>query len=152
KPSIDLRYAEQHIVAHTQQAIEAHVIEQPNDIFTHLTSQTNFVIIDEIQFFDRSIISTFKEIFKRNIGVIASGLFHDYKHEPFTIMPELKNLSEQQAELTGDCFVCGKTGTHTFRKSTNNKEIVLVGGAEFYECRCQQCHTIDTKTQLTDVF
>ena len=157
KNPIDVRYGkdEKYIVSHSGQTMEATLIQNPEEIFEHISAYEKetgedvyAVAIDEIQFFEQEILEVLELLANRGIRVIVSGLDKDFRGEPFGIMPQLLTKAEEVTKLTSICSQCGASATRTQRlvngvPAKYDDPIVLVGAVESYEPRCRHCHEID---------
>ena len=147
KPSIDNRYSFSEIASHSDKRCEAININKPIEIYDHLTDDVQAVVIDEVQFFDESMIDIVSNLASRGLRVICGGLDTDFKGEPFGIMPTLLAIAEKVTKLTAICVVCGEEATKTQRiidghEAYADDPIVLVGAKESYEARCRKCHKV----------
>lgn len=147
KPSIDNRYYKDKVTSHNQNTLEAIVINKPEEIYKYLKSDTYAVGIDEIQFFDRSIIKVVEDLANKNILVIGAGLDLDFKAEPFGVMPELLARAESVSKLTAICQVCGNPAGRTQRlingkPAKKTDPTILIGALDSYEARCRHCHIL----------
>lgn len=150
KPAIDDRYDKTAIASHNGAKYEAYAIKNAHSILEIVKSDTQVVAIDEIQFFDMSIVSICEELADRGIRVIAAGLDLDFKGEPFGPMPELLARAEFVTKLTAVCTICGCAATRTQRlidgKPANYDDpIIQVGAKENYEARCRKHHIVPNK-------
>lgn len=144
KPSIDTRYSKDSIANHKGDKRKANICDTTADVFKIITQtkeKVRNIFIDEIQFFEGSIIDIIGICLRRKINVICASLNMNHKNEPFPFkdkdrdMGYLLAISDTIISLTGICNVCGEEATKTFRKQENTKDIV-VGGADLYEARC----------------
>lgn len=142
KPSLDNRYDSNHIVTHEGQKIKAHVVERSEEILK-ITDYKEVVFIDEIQFFNSSILNTIVELRKRKVQIIGAGLEYDYMGNHFGEMKALSELATSLSRLTGECNLCHGIGTRTYRKNKNNLDTVLVGSNDIYELRCESCYHLE---------
>jgi len=145
KSSLDNRYGAVTINSHSKQAVEAIAVEKPSDILAHLGQDTQVIAIDEVQFFDESIVSVCRQLVEKGIRVIVAGLDLDFRGEPFASMPTLLALAEQIDKLHAICAICGKEASHSQRliggsPAPYDAPIILVGADESYEARCRDCH------------
>ena len=150
KPAIDDRYDKTAIASHNGAKYEAYAIKNAHSILEIVKPDTQVVAIDEIQFFDMSIVSICEELADRGIRVIAAGLDLDFKGEPFGPMPELLARAEFVTKLTAVCTICGCAATRTQRlidgKPANYDDpIIQVGAKENYEARCRKHHIVPNK-------
>lgn len=137
KPAIDDRYSDTNVVSHSSLEIQATPVEDAIDILKNLYDSTRIVAIDEIQFFDHSIIKIVKKLARRGVRVICAGLDQDYRGNSFGPMPELLAVADDVRKVQAICTVCGSSASKTFRKPSENTDQVLVGESDLYEARCR---------------
>ena len=89
KPAIDTRYDETDVVSHNSRSVKSIPVKKSEDIFKKLDDETRLVAIDEVQFFDDSIVEVAIRLAKRGLRFICAGLDLDYRGAPFGPMPEL---------------------------------------------------------------
>lgn len=153
KPAIDDRYDKTAIASHDGAKYEAYAIKNAQSILELVKQDTQVVAIDEIQFFDMSIVKICEELADRGIRVIAAGLDLDFKGEPFGPMPELLARAEFVTKLSAVCTVCGCAATRTQRlidgkPADFNDPIIKVGAKENYEARCRKHHIVPNKPKF----
>ncbi len=150
KPKIDNRYSEKSIVSHSGTKVPCIVVDNAKDILKYITTETDVIAIDEVQFFDKDIIDVCEYLADRGVRVMVAGLDKDFRSEPFGVMPELLTRAEFVTKLTAVCAKCGAPATRT-QRLVNGKPasfedpIVMVGANEQYEPRCRHCHEILNK-------
>ncbi|MBQ9124093.1 MAG: thymidine kinase [Acholeplasmatales bacterium] len=147
KPAIDTRYSKNEIVSHNKKALKAISISHGSDIKRHLKKDTQAVVIDELQFFDDSLLKYVKELADQGYRVICAGLDTDFRGEPFGVVGPILAISEQVTKLTAICCCCGAEATKTQRiiegqPAYYDDPTILVGEKENYEARCRCCHTV----------
>lgn len=149
KPSIDNRYKEDEVVSHNQKSMKAINIDinKPEDIKNYVTDDLDAIVVDEVQFFDKSIIPLLTDYADKGLRVICAGLDQDFRGEPFGIMPEILALAEHVTKLTAICMCCGKEATRTQRLINHepayyDDPIIMVAASEKYEARCRKCHVV----------
>lgn len=155
KHASDMRYDLTKVSSHNKNMIEAIPVNTPENIIKcvrhyELTGEVHVVAIDEVQFFDESIVSVIKQLTFEGKRVIVAGLDQDFRGEPFTFMGYLMAIADYVDKLHAICVVCGKEASRTQRiidgKPANiNEPIVLVGSEENYEARCSKCHELNIK-------
>lgn len=153
KPAIDDRYDKTAIASHDGAKYEAYAIKNAQSILELVKQDTQVVAIDEIQFFDMSIVKICEELADRGIRVIAAGLDLDFKGEPFGPMPDLLARAEFVTKLSAVCTVCGCAATRTQRlidgkPADFNDPIIKVGAKENYEARCRKHHIVPNKPKF----
>ncbi|MCF7919173.1 MAG: thymidine kinase [Candidatus Cloacimonetes bacterium] len=141
KPRIDDRYDSDHIVSHNMMKAASIKISRAEEIREHIQADTEVVAIDEVQFFDDSIISVCCQLADEGKRVIVAGLDQDYRGKPFGPMPQLLALAEYVTKNLAICVKCGNPANRTQRLS-REKDTVVVGAEDKYEARCRNCHKI----------
>ncbi len=144
KPRIDDRFDASDIVSHAGIRMRAVPVSSVGEL-TARARGFNVVGIDEVQFFEPSIVAAALELADRGARVIAAGLDRDFRRLPFGPMPELLAHAEFVDKLQAVCHRCGGPATTTQRlvdgrPAPYSGETVLVGAAEQYEARCRGCH------------
>jgi len=140
KPRIDNRYSANQIVSHNTQSLESIVIDKADEIAA-LAKDAQVVGIDEVQFFDMSVVAVCNKLADDGKRVIVAGLDQDYRGLPFEPMPQLLSVAEYITKTLAICVVCGNPADRTQRKIANADRVV-VGAADSYEARCRKCHYI----------
>ena len=143
KPKTDDRYSKEYIVSHNQRKIKCIIIDKPIDIIT-ITKDIEVVGIDEIQFFDNSIVNICIELANNGKRVIACGLDKDYAAKPFGPIPLLLAESEYVTKLSSICIQCGDLGSFS-KRITKEKNQVVLGESDKYEATCRRCYYKEEK-------
>ncbi|HHY78996.1 MAG TPA: thymidine kinase [Thermoanaerobacter sp.] len=147
KPAIDDRYSIDKVVSHNGTNINAISVVKASEIIELLEEDTEVIAIDEIQFFDHSIVDVVREIADLGKRVICAGLDMDFRGEPFGPTPDIMAIAESVDKLTAICVKCGNPATRTQRlingkPAKYDDPIILVGAHETYEARCRKCHEV----------
>jgi len=147
KPSLDARYAVEHVASHNGLRAEAVPVDTSADIAALIRPDTTVVAIDEAQFFDASLVLLCEELADRGLRVIVAGLDMDFRGEPFGPVPELLARAEEVTKLRAICVRCGAPASRTQRlidgqPAAYDDPVILVGAAEAYEARCRHCHEV----------
>lgn len=146
KPVIDNRYSKDHVTSHDAAKLISHPIEKSWQILENLEDNTRVVGIDEVQFFDESIVEVCQKLANRGIRVVVAGLDMDFLGQPFEPVPKLLALAEYVTKLHAICVACGAAASRTQRIIFNNDRIA-VGSKDMYEARCRFCHDIHATDQ-----
>ena len=147
KPEIDNRYSKEDVVSHSGAKVDAVSIKDSTQLLGLLDADTQVVAIDEVQFFDKGIISVITTLADNNKRVICAGLDMDFRGKPFGPIPALLAVAEFVDKIQAICVVCGNPATRT-QRLINGKPakyedpIVLIGATESYEARCRKCHIV----------
>lgn len=137
KPTIDVRYSEDHIVSHNQQKIMSQTVKSAEEILT-LAQDAQVIGIDEAQFFDSSLVEVCKKLADAGKRVIVAGLDKDYRGLPFEPIPQLLCEAEYITKTLAICVKCGNPANYT-QRITKSSERVLLGATDIYEARCRAC-------------
>ena len=140
KHGLDQRYTDGHVEAHSAMKLPAISVATPNELLLKIEPGVQVVGIDEVQFFDASIVSVVTQLADQGIRVIVAGLDMDYRAQPFGPMPELLARAEEVAKVRAICVICGAPASRSHRLSGEGP-VVEVGAAEVYEARCRTCDT-----------
>jgi len=97
--------------------------------------------IDEVHFFDESIVDLCDQLADEGVRVIVAGLDLDFSDEPFEPMKRLLAKAERVDKLSAICMVCGAPATKNFLKAqkVSDPKAPIIGGSELYEARCRKC-------------
>ena len=138
KPKLDNRYSESSIVSHDKDEVEAFGVERPEEILD-LFHHADVVAIDEVQFFDDSIVEVCQIIANQGKSIILAGLDLDYKANSFGAMPQLLTLADEVIKLNSVCTFCSGKARFSHRISPDNGVVVL-GEKDKYVPLCRSCY------------
>ena len=138
KPALDTRYADDHIVSHSEMRIESCAVPSSGALLDEVAPDTEVVGIDEGQFFDAELPVVCSTLADQGKRVIVAGLDQDYLGKPFEPIPQLLAIAEYITKTLAICMVCGAPANHTQRLVASS-ERVLVGAQGTYEARCRRC-------------
>lgn len=138
KPRVDNRYDAVKVVSHEGANADAMPVGSAEELASCVSSDTAVVGIDEIQFFDASIVQVVDKLATAGIRVIVAGLDQDYRGLPFGPMPELMAIAEYVTKLHAICASCGGQASRSQRLVASEGQL-FVGGAAAYEARCRMC-------------
>ncbi len=142
KPRIEVRYSEDEVVSHDDNAILSTPVDSSANILL-LASEVEVVGIDEAQFFDDGLVEVCNTLANRGVRVVVAGLDMDFRGMPFGPMPGLMAIAEYVSKVHAICVRCGDLAHYTHRLSTSEKLIVL-GETEEYEPLCRACYNKDS--------
>ncbi len=162
KPRIDDRYSHSDVFSHDGIRGTAHPVDTAREMLSMLAFAPRLpdvVAIDEAQFFDRGITDACLWLIDRGVTVVVAGLDRNFRGEPFGSMPELLAVADEVSKLKAVCMQCKDPRvTATLpqrlidgRPATYDSAEVMVGGAEYYEARCADCHEIPGKPDFGSV-
>ena len=138
KPGLDTRYAEDHIVSHSEMRIPSCAVRNARELLDRVAPETEVVGIDEGQFFDTDLPMVCDTLADQGKRVIVAGLDKDYLGKPFEPMPQLLAIAEYITKTLAICMVCGNPANHT-QRLVASEDRVLLGTQGTYEARCRRC-------------
>ena len=138
KPAIDVRYAHDQIVSHSEMRHESSMVETAAELLAKVEPGTEVVGIDEGQFFDNDLVTVANELADRGMRVIIAGLDQDYTGKPFEPMPQLLAIAEYITKTHAICMRCGQPANYS-QRTFESEERVAVGAGGMYEARCRRC-------------
>jgi thymidine kinase len=145
KPKVDDRYDAVKVVTHEGANADAHPVATAEELVASVATDTAVVGIDEVQFFDASIVKAVEGLADRGVRVIAAGLDQDYEGNPFGPVPALMAIAEYVTKLHAVCARCGAEACRSQRLVATEGQL-FVGGAAAYEARCRACFVAEAVT------
>ncbi len=137
KPVIDNRYSSEEVVTHRGERIPAMAVDNASDILNNWKNQ-KVVGIDEVQFFDDTLVDVCVELARKGVRVICAGLDMDFAGQPFGAMPKLLAVAEYVTKVHAICVSCGALAQFSHRL-VGEKNQVLLGEKHHYEPLCRKC-------------
>jgi thymidine kinase len=138
KPRVDDRYDAVKVVSHEGANADAMPVGSADELLACVPLAVAVVGIDEVQFFDETILGVAEQLADRGIRVIVAGLDQDYRGKPFGPMPMLMAVAEYVTKLHAVCVACGGRACRSQRLVASEGQL-FVGGAAAYEARCRRC-------------
>jgi thymidine kinase len=138
KPSLDKRYSDTKIVSHDEKSINSTPVDNPSAILL-LSGGVDVIGIDEVQFFDNSIVDVCNRLADDGQRILIAGLDMDFMGNPFGPMPALLSIAEYITKVHAICMRCGNLAQYSFRKS-EEEQVVLLGEKNLYEPLCRSCY------------
>ena len=131
KPAVDTRYHKDEVVSHDSNSILSRPVHTARAIL-ELSEDVSVVGIDEAQFFDDEIVTVCNDLANKGVRVVVAGLDMDFKGNPFGPMPALMATAEYVTKVHAICTRTGNLAHYSFRKSNDDKLVVL-GETDEYE-------------------
>jgi thymidine kinase len=138
KPAIDNRFDLKRVISRDNRGLDAIAVGNTTELRASLMFGVKVVGIDEVQFFDDSIIDICMELADAGVRVIAAGLDQDYLRRPFGPMPKLLAVAEYVSKMHAVCVRCGGLAHYTQRVAGGDSQIEI--GDNTYEARCRVCY------------
>ena len=136
---LDTRYGLGSIISHNQNKVDALCVKHSSEILSLVEKDTQVVAIDEINFFDKEIVSVCEKLANAGKRVIVAGLDTDYRADPFEVTAALLAKAEYVTKNLAVCTKCGNPASFTQRMTKDTKRIV-VGTTDAYQARCRRCY------------
>ena len=137
KPAMDNRFDLKRIISRDNRGLDAIAVTNTSELRSNIVLGVKVVGIDEVQFFDESIVEVCMEMADAGVRVITAGLDQDYLRRPFGPMPALLAVAEYVSKMHAVCVRCGGPAHYSQRVSGGNSQIEV--GDISYEARCRQC-------------
>ena len=122
KPTKDTRYSNGFIESRTKDKIPATIVKSAQGILTNLNPKVDLIIIDEGNFFDRSLIRVVNTLLKSDKKILLAGLDLDFRGNTFNPMGDLEALADEVDKRHAFCQYedelrqsCGAIATRTQR-------------------------------------
>ena len=128
---VDTRYDDEMVVSHDANEIRSTPVPAAANIRI-LADTCDVIGIDEAQFFDDEIVTVCNDLANKGVRVIVAGLDMDFKGKPFGPMPALMATAEYVTKVHAICTRTGNLANYSFRKSSNDK-LVMLGEVNEYE-------------------
>lgn len=138
KPEIDIRYSDEQVISHDDNAIVSTPVSASGNIIL-LAGDVDVVGIDEAQFFDSNLAEVCNELANSGVRVIVAGLDMDFRGKPFGPIPSLLATAEYVTKVHAICMRCGNLAQFSYRKDLSEKR-VLLGQQDIYEPLCRSCY------------
>jgi thymidine kinase len=153
KPRIDDRFDADDVVSHAGIRMRGVPVSGVAELLARAPG-FDVVGIDEVQFFEESIVGAALSLADAGARVVAAGLDRDFRREPFGPMPDLLAHAEFVDKLQAVCHRCGGPATTTQRlvdgrPAPYSGDTIVVGAAEQYEARCRDCHEPGADADVT---
>ncbi|WP_407708504.1 thymidine kinase [Bacillus altitudinis] len=142
KPDIDNRYSDEEIATHDGQKVLSTKISSDcllNKAEHDSMLDADVILIDEVQFFDKSIVRLLKFLLGSGKVIYCSGLDMDYKGEPFDVTMYLMGIADEVNKLKAVCSDCGDDSYVTVKTSGSNNR-VEIGSKDMYQPVCRSCY------------
>lgn len=144
KPRIDDRFDAEDVVSHAGVRMRAVPVGSVAELSARASGH-EVVGIDEVQFFEATVVGAALALADLGARVIAAGLDLDFRRLPFGPMPDLLSHAEFVDKLQAVCHRCGGPATTTQRLVDGRPapyagDTIVVGASEHYEARCRDCH------------
>lgn len=148
KPEIFSRALDHKVSAHHINNEEAYMVLYYVGAYTGQHGKPDTILIDEVQFFDNSILNIINTLLDQGINIIAGGLDQNFKGEPFGIMRDLLCLAYDIKKKHTTCATCGSMEASKTQRLFNGQPAPFDGplvvldksqGEYTYEPRCVSC-------------
>lgn len=146
-PALENRRGRDSVNTYDGIAKPADPVKKSEDILKMVEPDTDWVVIDEAQFFDMKLIEVVNTLALQGRRVIIAGLETDFRGEPFGPMAYINRLAEKSKKMHARCNVCHGKATRT-QRILNGKPahyddpVVVIGAEELYEARCRKHHEV----------
>lgn len=149
KPQIDTRYELDTVISHDGLKCPAIPIDNPEQIYEAVEmaldkcggDSSKIVIGFDELFMLKGASDALIYLFRNGINVKIASLDLNYECKPFEEVKKLLPWATDIINCTSACSICGQDASYTWRKVVSDQD-VLVGGADLYEPRCSEHHSL----------
>lgn len=140
KHEIDTRYHPTRVVSHGGRSCDAIPICRASELDEHVDDGLEMVALDEGHFFDDDLARVCRRLVERGFSVLVTALDRDCWGHRFPVIERLRAEAHDITVKTARCGRCGRPADCT-QRTTPIIHGQIVGGAESFEPRCDQCWT-----------
>lgn len=137
KPEIDNRYSDDEIVTHDGQKVKAKNVPA-FCILIDEVMDADVILIDEVQFFEESVLTDIKYLLTLGKVIYCSGLDMDFRGEPFMITMYLMGIADKVKKYKAVCSICGEDSYVTAKVGGSDSRVEL-GSQDIYKPVCREC-------------
>ena len=105
KHSLDDRQEVEYIASHDGRKIKAYPIDKAEQILKMITPDVDVIGIDEVSFFDYTVVSIVNQLIREGTRVIVAGFERDFRGLPMGCMPTLMALADSVTKLYAICSI-----------------------------------------------
>ena len=149
KIAFDKRYSARQVVTHNGLRYDAYTVATSAEGLRRIeeladSKKLDAIGVDEVNFFPQELVGMLDRLADSR-KVIAGGLNHNFRAEPFPTTMQLAARADRVRYLSAVCVVCGQEATRTQRliggkPAPWDSPVIAVGGKEMYEPRCRACY------------
>ena len=137
KPQFDDRYSKDCIVTHLGETVEA--VNVTDTILIPEVAEAEVILLDEIQFYNNSVIGEIRQLLREGKIIYASGLDMDFNGNGFNIVMNLMSMADGVQKFKAVCEECGQDATFT-DKRVKNGVVNELGSKDLYIPLCRSCY------------
>jgi len=131
-------------------SIGAKPVRSPDEVYG-----ADVLAVDEAHFWNQFQVRQLVEL-SRDHEVIVAGLDTSFRGEPFDGMAYLLAMADSVTKVVAVCARCGEPATRTQRLINGepapwDSPVVLPGGDDMYEPRCERCHEVPGRPEVSAV-
>lgn len=140
---LDNRYEIDSIVSHDRKKLKAVAARDIKDILRKLKENPKASVLglDELQFFDPSIASFFKELKERGVKIYSAGLNVDYNNKTWESTEAVTKVADTIHKFKAICAICGKKNATITRRKVREDTRIVIGGSKLYDSLCEKDYT-----------
>ena len=120
--------------------LRAEVVTNATEILDKALDSTQVIAIDEIQFFDTSVIQVVNKLIKLDKRIILVGLDMYASGKPFgEVVPYFACTAKYVTKLHAICIDCGKEAYASYKIDGSDPSVIDVGSNGKYIALCENC-------------
>ena len=127
------------LVTHDHCVLPAHcAVSRLEDAAALIAPGTHVVAVDEAQFFPDAA-AVCRAWANAGMIVLCAALDATFERVPFSVTAQLVAEAERVDKLTAVCVVCGDDRALWSHRTTESKQLEVIGGADAYQPLCRDC-------------
>lgn len=159
KPSIDTRQTEgftlsEIVSRRDDKKIPAYRVKNSFELLKKAKeNDTDYIFIDEVQFFDTGLKDAICELRDNGNTVICAGLDLYASRKPWATSDLIMEIADEKIPLTAECRCmidgkkCQNKAIYTFKFSGDLNKGVDIGDGDKYIAACEECWNREAKKQ-----
>jgi thymidine kinase len=141
--SLDDRYVKNSICSHNKNIMKCFSLNNLDDIDINEYNKSEYIIIDEAQFFKNLYNFVKKATDRDNKHVIIVGLNGDSNRNNFGDIYKLYPLADEIELMTAMCSICKNGNKAIFsKKIIEDNNIIDIGTTDKYIPVCRKCYNL----------
>ena len=137
KPKFDDRYAENEVVTHLGDSVQA--INVTDTLLCDEVLASDVILVDEAQFLPYCLITDFRLLLMKGKTIYVSALDMDAKGNGYLLVEGLMSLADYVNKFKAVCECCGSDATYTGKRVKNDVRDEL-GSKDLYIPLCRKCY------------
>lgn len=138
------------IVSHDGRKASCRTVSRLGEIAGEEIADVRVLLVNEAQFFPDAVSWIQRAVDVLGKRVHAAGLDGDYMRRPFGAWLDLIPLADAISKLRAFCRGCRVREALFSNRTTESKQVELIGAADIYEPLCRRCYLSAQNTKVLE--